>query len=217
MLRTTCGTSVCRGRGLGGRRRDADVVALHEQRHDDHEDDQQHEHHVDERRDVDLGLQTGVGTACVELHDVTLPRLAPARLAISPTPRKPASSIATMACRTSRKWSFASPRITTLGSGLGARRRAEALAEMLGCDLPIVDPQPASLVDARPGSGLSRRPARSASPSSAGRPPVPFRICGAITMKMISSTSTTSTSGVTLMAACILAGSPSRMGHLGAP
>src|SRR5206468_6037727 len=42
----------------------------------------------------------------------------------------------------------------------------------------------------------------------------PFRICGAITMKMISNTSTTSTSGVMLMAACILAGSPSRMCHL---
>src|SRR3989449_8157582 len=42
----------------------------------------------------------------------------------------------------------------------------------------------------------------------------PFRICGAITMKMISSTSTTSTSGVMLMAACILAGSPSRIGLL---
>src|SRR6266487_2413353 len=42
----------------------------------------------------------------------------------------------------------------------------------------------------------------------------PFRICGAITMKMISSTSTTSTSGVMLMAACILAPSPSRMGIL---
>src|SRR5215472_9950087 len=40
----------------------------------------------------------------------------------------------------------------------------------------------------------------------------PLRICGAITMKMISSTSTTSTSGVMLMAACILAGSPSRIG-----
>src|SRR5262249_7494062 len=39
----------------------------------------------------------------------------------------------------------------------------------------------------------------------------PFRICGAITMKMISSTSTTSTSGVMLIAACILAGSPSRI------
>src|SRR5216683_3626787 len=39
----------------------------------------------------------------------------------------------------------------------------------------------------------------------------PFRICGAITMKMISSTSTTSTSGVMLMAACIGAGSPSRI------
>src|SRR5947207_13259702 len=33
-------------------------------------------------------------------------------------------------------------------------------------------------------------------------------------MKMISSTSTTSTSGVMLMAACFLAGSPSRMRHL---
>src|SRR5216684_4492566 len=41
----------------------------------------------------------------------------------------------------------------------------------------------------------------------------PFRICGAITMKMISSTSTTSTSGVMLMAACILLGSPSRIGR----
>src|SRR5947208_2144126 len=41
----------------------------------------------------------------------------------------------------------------------------------------------------------------------------PFRICGAITMKMISSTSTTSTSGVMLMAACIRPGSPSRIGR----
>src|SRR5215472_16305947 len=41
----------------------------------------------------------------------------------------------------------------------------------------------------------------------------PFRICGAITMKMISSTNTTSTSGVILMAACIRAGSPSRIGR----
>src|SRR5262245_59502975 len=42
----------------------------------------------------------------------------------------------------------------------------------------------------------------------------PFRICGAITMKMISSTSTTSTSGVMLMAACIRAPSPSRIGRV---
>src|SRR5262249_28923189 len=40
----------------------------------------------------------------------------------------------------------------------------------------------------------------------------PFRISGAITMKMMSSTRTTSTSGVMLIAACILAGSPSRIG-----
>src|SRR5262245_13810328 len=39
----------------------------------------------------------------------------------------------------------------------------------------------------------------------------PFRICGAMTMKMISSTSTTSTSGVMLMVACSLVGSPSRI------
>src|SRR5262249_25015039 len=42
----------------------------------------------------------------------------------------------------------------------------------------------------------------------------PLRICGAITMKMISSTSTTSTSGVMLMVACILLGSPSRIDWL---
>src|SRR5437660_11576266 len=42
----------------------------------------------------------------------------------------------------------------------------------------------------------------------------PCSICGAMTMKRSSSTSTTSTSGVMLMAACILAGSPSRMRHL---
>src|SRR5215467_1451280 len=41
----------------------------------------------------------------------------------------------------------------------------------------------------------------------------PLRICGAMTMKMISSTSTTSTSGVMLMAACIRVGSPSRIGR----
>src|SRR5260370_7752707 len=41
----------------------------------------------------------------------------------------------------------------------------------------------------------------------------PFRICGATTMNMISSTSTTSTSGVMLMVACILPGSPSRIGR----
>src|SRR4051812_19426914 len=40
----------------------------------------------------------------------------------------------------------------------------------------------------------------------------PFRISGAMTIKMISSTSTTSTSGVMLMLACILPGSPSREG-----
>src|SRR6266581_387039 len=41
----------------------------------------------------------------------------------------------------------------------------------------------------------------------------PLCICGATTMKMISSTSTTSTSGVTLMADWILAGLTGRMGR----
>src|SRR5215469_14615536 len=39
----------------------------------------------------------------------------------------------------------------------------------------------------------------------------PLRICGAITMKIISRASTTSTRGVMLMVACIGAGSPSRI------
>ena len=37
-----------------------DLHALLHQRRRDHEDDQQHEHHVDERRDVDLGEVVGV-------------------------------------------------------------------------------------------------------------------------------------------------------------
>src|SRR5438309_8273620 len=41
----------------------------------------------------------------------------------------------------------------------------------------------------------------------------PSRICAATTMKMIGSTSTTSTSGVMLMDACSLVGSPSRIGR----
>src|SRR5215468_9071301 len=55
-----------------GRFRDVNVIALHEERHNDHEDDQQHEHYVDERRDVNLRLQIGSGIASVELHDFIL-------------------------------------------------------------------------------------------------------------------------------------------------
>ena len=58
-----------RGRGLSGGSRYVDVVALHQQRNNDHEDDQQHEHHVDQRRDVDLGLQTRIGIVSIELHN----------------------------------------------------------------------------------------------------------------------------------------------------
>src|SRR5215468_9673663 len=60
-------------RGTRGGSRDIDVVAVHEQGNDDHEDNQQYEHHVHERRDVNLRLQIGAGIACVEMHDVTPP------------------------------------------------------------------------------------------------------------------------------------------------
>src|SRR5256886_14766500 len=58
-------------RRIGGGSRDIDVVALDQEWHDDHKYDQQHEHHVDERRDVDFRLQTGTGIVAVELHHVT--------------------------------------------------------------------------------------------------------------------------------------------------
>src|SRR5215472_7421456 len=62
-----------RGHGIGRAFRDVDVIALHEEWNDHHEDDQQHEHYVDERRDVDLRLQIRSGIASVELHNFTLP------------------------------------------------------------------------------------------------------------------------------------------------
>src|SRR5260370_13823640 len=61
-----------RGCGIGRGFRDVDVIALQEERNDDHEDDQQHEHYVDERRDVNLRLQIGSGIASVELHHFIL-------------------------------------------------------------------------------------------------------------------------------------------------
>src|SRR5262245_26985021 len=61
-----------RGHGISRGLGHVDVIALHEERNDDHEDDQQHQHYVDERRDVDLGLQTGSGIASVELHNFIL-------------------------------------------------------------------------------------------------------------------------------------------------
>src|SRR5215472_9695366 len=61
-----------RGCGIGRGFRDVDVITLHKERNHDHEDDQQHQHYVDQRRDVDLRLQTGSGIASVELHDFIL-------------------------------------------------------------------------------------------------------------------------------------------------
>src|SRR5262249_55051703 len=135
---------------------------------------------------------------------------APARLAISPTPWKPACSIASMASRTWRKLSFASPRITTLGS---FSMPTAALRASLNCSAATGR----SLIHSPPASSMETKIRPLSSPCEFGfvvfgtLTSGPFRICGAITMKIISSTSTTSTSGVMLMAACILAGSPSRI------
>src|SRR5258707_3607609 len=135
------------------------------------------------------------------------------RLAISPTPRKPACSIATMTSRTSRKLSFASPRITILGFGsapTAARRVSSKCSAATAW----------SLIHSPPESSMETRIRPLSSPCEFGfvvfgrLTSGPCRICGAMTMKMISSTSTTSTSGVTLMAACILAPSPSRISIL---
>src|SRR5215475_5306858 len=118
-----------------------------------------------------------------------------------------------MASRTSRKLSFASPRITTLGFGsapTAARRVSSKCSGLTGW----------SLIHSPPVSSMETRIRPLSSPCEFGFAVFgtltsgPLRICGAITMKMISSTSTTSTSGVMLMAAFILLGSPSRMRHL---
>src|SRR6266571_982704 len=131
---------------------------------------------------------------------------------ISPTPRKPSCSIAIMTSRTSRKLSFASPRITILGfvsAPTAARRVSSKCSAATGW----------SLIHSRPVSSMEIRIRPLSSPCEFGfvvfgrLTSGPFRICGAITMKMISSTSTTSTSGVMLMVACILLGSPSRIGR----
>src|SRR5215467_10697579 len=124
----------------------------------------------------------------------------------------PACSIASMASRTWRKLSFASPRITTLGS---FSMPTAALRASLNCSAATGR----SLIHSPPASSMETRIRPLSSPCEFGfvvfgtLTSGPFRICGAITMKMISSTSTTSTSGVMLMAACIRAGSPSRIGR----
>src|SRR5215468_11311511 len=115
-----------------------------------------------------------------------------------------------MTSRTSRKLSFASPRITILGFGsvpTAARRVSSKCSAATGW----------SLIHSPPASSMETRIRPLSSPCELGFVVFgrftsgPFRICGAITMKMISSTKTTSTSGVMLMAACIRAGSPSRI------
>src|SRR5712691_378134 len=115
-----------------------------------------------------------------------------------------------MTSRTSRKLSFASPRITTLGFGstpTAALRASPKCSAATG----------RSLIHSPPASSMETRIRPLSSPCAFGfvvfgrLTSGPFRICGAITMKMISSTNTTSTSGVMLMAACIGVGSPSRI------
>src|SRR5256712_9056891 len=115
-----------------------------------------------------------------------------------------------MTSRTSRKLSFASPRITILGfvsAPTAARRVSSKCSAATGW----------SLIHSPPASSMETRIRPLSSPCEFGfvvfgrLTSGPFRICGAITMKMIRSTSTTSTSGVMLMVACILLGSPSRI------
>ena len=56
---------------LRRRVRQVDADALRQQRRRDHEDDQQHEHHVDVRHDVDLGHQPPLAlgdVSCLELR-----------------------------------------------------------------------------------------------------------------------------------------------------
>src|SRR5260221_4766261 len=117
-----------------------------------------------------------------------------------------------MTSRTWRKLSFASPRITILGS-VSAPTAARRVWSKGSASTAW------SLIHSRPASSMETRMRPLSSPCGFGfvvfgrLTSGPFRICGAITMKMISSTSTTSTSGVMLMVACILPGSPSRIGR----
>src|SRR5438045_3713683 len=131
---------------------------------------------------------------------------------MSPTPRKPDCSFPTTTSRPSRKLSVASPRITILGfvsAPTAARRVSSKCSAATGW----------SLIHSPPASSMETRMRPLSSPCEFGfvvfgrLTSGPFRICGAITIKMISSTSTTSTSGVMLMVACILLGSPSRIGR----
>src|SRR5258708_6837931 len=117
-----------------------------------------------------------------------------------------------MTSRTSRKLSFASPRITILGfvsAPTAARRVSSKCSAATGW----------SLIHSPPASSMETRIRPLSSPCAFGfvvfgrLTSGPFRICGAITMKMSSSTSTTSTSGVMLMVACLLPGSLSRIGR----
>src|SRR5207248_8906172 len=91
-----------RGHGLSGGSRYVDVVALHKQRNDDHKDDQQHEHYVDERRDINLGLQPRIGTvSTAPPHGLSLRPSAPAFSTTNTTPRTPPGSSQS---RDSRSW-----------------------------------------------------------------------------------------------------------------
>src|SRR5262245_59248146 len=109
----------------------------------------------------------------------------------------------------SPKRSLASPWITTLGfmSPPAASRRPSPNRSAVTCWSSTHSP-PRSSIMTRIGS----TPACSRGLAVSGRSiRGPLVSCGAITMKMISSTSTTSTNGGMLVAACILAGSAVRI------
>jgi hypothetical protein len=100
-----------------------------------------------------------------------------------------------MASRTSREVELCVSPNHDFGIRLGTHCSAQGFAELLGWHLSIIDPQPAGIVDGdqNPASLVTLLLGFAVCGKFTSGP---FRICGAITMKMISSTSTTSTSGV---------------------
>ena len=90
---------------------------------------------------------------------------------------------------------------------------AEPVLEQAAGDRRLVDVVEAVARDREDDRVLDARPADSSSPSWGARPRSPWWSIGAVTMKMMSSTSITSTSGVTLMSARWSKGSRSAVGR----
>ena len=195
-----------RRRGLDLRRHLHGVAHL-EQRHGDHEDDQQHQHHVDQRRDVDVAPDSSriAHVHCHGLDSSGRPRLSgAARLLLlgdeadaaeaglvdqSASPRAPALYFSRL-----------SALMTTSLSGFVAWTSASVAfrfsfgtqfcpTKTLPSDLTAIVSCFCVLGHLRPGSAVSGSVDVHA----------PAGASGVTTMKMISSTRHTSTRGVTLM------------------